>query len=172
MPIFNPKTCSINRFSFIPLVVACLLFSHCKKDDHLIYEVNEVESIGVETPKNSPKTEEQYFSILYSNLFQRSLSAEQLFALIDLVQSVGDKETIREIIISGFMNSSDKVIPTESDMRSDLNSFIEEVFLRFYIRMPSQAEKAWFRNFIESDPNVTPELVFLAFALSNEYLYY
>lgn len=154
------------------LLLVGLTFAGCRKEDHIIYEVNSVDANAVDVEKNNLKSDEQYISILYSNLFQQSLSANELFEIIDLIESVGDKETIHEVILSSFMNSPDKIIPTDIEMRSNLDQFIENTYLRFYVRHPSQAEKAWFRNFIATDPNVSPELVYLSFALSNEYLYY
>ena len=154
------------------IALSCFLLFSCKPDDHLIYDVNEVYASGTEAEKGTLKSDAQYLSILYSNLFQRAISANELFDLNDLIESCGDKETIREVILSSWMNSPDKIIPTDVEMRADVDQFIVDTYMRFYVRTPSQAERAWFRNFINSDPNVTPELVFLSFALSNEYLYY
>lgn len=160
------------RYPLFALLGLALVFSSCKKEENLIFEVNTVETQPIDYEKGTIKTDQQYLSILYSNLFQKSLPANELFDILDLVWSCGDKETIYEVIISSFMNSPDKIIPTEQEMRADLDQFIEDTYVRFYIRMPSQAEKAWFRNMIASDPDITPELVYMSFALSNEYLYY
>lgn len=154
------------------LLLTGIFIQSCRPDDHLIYDVNEVYATGTSTEKGTLKTDAQYLSILYSNLFQRAISANELFDLNDLIESCGDKESIREVILSSWMNAPDKIIPTEQEMRADVDQFIVDTYMRFYVRMPSQAERAWFRNFINSDPNVIPELVFLSFALSNEYLYY
>lgn len=160
------------RLPLLLLLALGLTFSSCRKEENLIYEVNEVSSQPIDYEKTNLKTEQQYLSILYSNLFQKSLPANQLFDILDLVWSCGDKETIYEVIISSFMNSPDKIIPSEQQMRADLDQFIEDTYMRFYVRTPSQAEKAWFRNVIASDPDISPELVYMSFALSNEYQYY
>ena len=57
-------------------------------------------------------------------------------------------------------------------MRSDLNSFIEETYKRFYVRDITEAEREYFLNFFESHPNVSSEMVYTAFSLSNEYQFY
>ena len=126
----------------------------------------------MDTDKDVLKTDEQYISILYANFFQTALSPSDLVQITNLIASIGDKETAYEVIISNWMNSPDINIPTDADMRNDLDGFIEDTYNRFYVRQPTQAEKEFFRNFITSDPNITPELVYLSFALSNEYLYY
>ncbi len=156
----------------ILLLLTGILIPGCKRDEHLIYNVNEVYSQGTASQKGNLKSDPQYLSILYSNLFQRALSADALFDLNDLIESCGDKESIREVILSSWMNAPDKIIPTNQEMRADVDQFIIDTYMRFYVRLPSQSEKTWFRNFINSDPNVVPELVYLSFALSNEYLYY
>ncbi len=161
---------------YIPFIALLLLngifMPGCKRDEHIIYDVNEVYSQGTASERGTLKSDAQYLSILYSNLFQRAISADVLFDLNDLIESCGDKESIREVILSSWMNAPDKIIPTEQEMRADVDQFIVDTYMRFFIRLPSQAERAWFRNFINSDPNVSPELVYLSFALSDEYLYY
>jgi len=57
-------------------------------------------------------------------------------------------------------------------MRADVDVFIVDTYRRFLIRLPTEAEKAWFRNFIETNTFVTPEVVYLSFSLCDEYQYY
>lgn len=144
----------------------------CKKHTDYLYELNEVESKLPNAEKRSLKSDEQYVSILYANLFQRALSADRVVEIKKLIDSIGDKETVHEVIISSFMNDPDVIIPTRAEAMTDLDGFIEETYQRFFVRHPTEAEKAWFRNYITSNENVTPELVYIAFAISNEYLYY
>jgi hypothetical protein len=40
------------------------------------------------------------------------------------------------------------------------------------VRNPSEAERQYFKNYISTHPNVTPEMVYFSFALSDEYLFY
>ena len=70
------------------------------------------------------------------------------------------------------MNRTDVIIPPSEDMRADLGAFLQETYKRFFVRIPSEAEKAYLKNFIESDPNVTAEMVYFSFALSEEYRFY
>ena len=57
-------------------------------------------------------------------------------------------------------------------MRADVDGFLKETYKRFFVRDISEAERTWFKNYIQDNPNVTPELVYFAFTLSNEYLFY
>jgi hypothetical protein len=70
------------------------------------------------------------------------------------------------------MNKEEVTIPSDSLMRVDLNSFIVEAYKRFYVRDITEAEREYFLNFFESHPNVSSEMVYTAFSLSNEYQFY
>ncbi len=93
-------------------------------------------------------------------------------ALWDIEDRIGDKELAREVLISNFMNKPGVILPSDTAMRADLDAFITDTYRRFLVRDPSEAERTWFRNMIAADPNITSELVYYAFALSNEHLYY
>lgn len=114
----------------------------------------------------------QYISILYANLFQTALSSNELVEITNCIESIGDKQIAHEIVVSSFMNSEDVTIPADSVMRADLNYFIEETYKRFYVRDITEAERKFFLDFFESNPNVSSEVVYMAFALSNEYQFY
>ncbi|MGY8988111.1 MAG: hypothetical protein ACKVG7_06095 [Flavobacteriales bacterium] len=147
-----------------------LLFSSCRKDD--VYELNEINATSYNANKNKLKSSNQFISILYANLFQEALSANELVEISRCIQSIGDKEVAHEIILSNFMNKEGVIIPSDSIMRDDLNLFIEESYKRFFVRDITEAEREFFLSFFESHPNVSAEMVYMAFSLSNEYQYY
>ncbi|MEO8066453.1 MAG: hypothetical protein ABI599_02045 [Flavobacteriales bacterium] len=147
-----------------------LLLCSCTKE--LSYELNPVELQPPGTIKDQEKTNQQYAAILYANLFQDAMSANELYELDQCIQSIGDKELAREVIISNFMNKPGVIIPDEAAMRADIDAFVIETYNRFLVRQPTEAEKTWFRNYIEADPNVTPEIIYFSFAMSDEYLFY
>ncbi len=86
--------------------------------------------------------------------------------------SIGDQELAREVLISNLFNTSSVQLPSQEEMMADLDGFIEETYKRFFVRLPSEGEKTWVKNFISNNPYMSPELVYFSFALSNEYLYY
>ena len=122
--------------------------------------------------KRYDKTTNQYISILHANLFQQALSANELVEISRCIESIGDKQVAHEIILSNFMNKSGVIIPSDSLMREDIDAFIEETYKRFYVRDITEAEREFFKNFFESNPDVSAEMVYMAFSLSNEYQYY
>lgn len=142
----------------------------CRKDP--IYELNTLELLPPSANKDRLKSNEQYLAILHANLFQTALSANELYRLSECIESVGDKVLVREVIISNFMNKPGVIIPSDEEMHADLDGFITATYERFLVRLPTEAEKTWFRNYITANPNVSAELVYFSFALSNEYLFY
>jgi hypothetical protein len=155
-------------------LTALLVFQACKRNDAL-YEVKTTPSYGDNLNKNKAKSNIEYHSILSTNLFQKPSSVNELTRIDRVIQSCGDKSLINEVIISNYMNSTQVRLPSRKMMTDSTTKFIDETFIRFYIRRPTEAEKAWFTNFInanKSNPNFTPELVYTAFAASDEYFFY
>lgn len=161
---------SVKQMLFAALLLLSLVA--CRREEYLIYEVDPVDVQGVNYGKNKQKTTEQYIAILHANLFQKALSANQQVEISNLIESIGDKQVGFEMVVSNFMNRPDVIIPEMSEMRADVDAFIMDTYRRFLIRLPTEAEKAWFRNFIETNTFVTPEIVYLSFALCDEYQYY
>jgi hypothetical protein len=155
---------------FLLVLVFGLFIASCEKEP--IYEVNEVELLPSNASKTKLKTDQQYVSILYANLFQTALSSGNLFEVSQCIQSVGDKVLVREVIISNYMNRPTVQLPTDAEMRDSLDAFITNTYNRFLVRNPSEAERQYFKNYISTHPNVTPEMVYFSFALSDEYLFY
>ena len=152
------------------ILVSVLLISSCVKED--VYELNEVLANSDNANKNKLKSSNQFISILHANLFQKALSANELVEISRCIESIGDKEVAHEIVLSNFMNKEGVIIPSDSLMRDDLNVFIEESYKRFFVRDITEAEREFFLSFFESHPNVSAEMVYMAFSLSNEYQYY
>lgn len=157
---------------FALLGVCVFLLSGCRPEPEPAFVINDVELYPSSAGKDKLKTNEQYVAILYANLFQTALSPNDVFDLNSCIESIGDKELAREVIISNFMNKPGVQIPSVEEMNADLDGFIEDTYIRFFVRMPTEAEREYLRNFISTNPYMTPEIVYFSFALSNEYMYY
>lgn len=160
----------MNKKLLLILLSCSLFFNACKKDD--VYELNEISATSYNANKNKLKSTHQYIAILHANLFQQALSANELVEISRCIQSIGDKQVAHEIVLSNFMNKGGVIIPSDELMRSDLNLFIEETYKKFFVRDITEAEREFFINFFESHPDVSAEMVYIAFSLSNEYQYY
>ena len=148
-----------------------LTFSSCKKEEP-IYGVNDVPLNLIETNKTKLKTTNQYVAILYANLFQTALSANEIVEIQKLIESIGDDQVAHEVLISNFMNEPDVILPSDSIMRANPEFFITETYKRFLIRRPTEAEQTYFINKINTNNNISSELIYFSFALSDEYMYY
>lgn len=167
----------MNMHIFKPALVLVFLIgiSACKKKDSNTYEVVDTNSYGDNLNKDKSKSNIEFHSILSTNLFQKPSSINELSRTDRVMQSCGDKSLINEVIISNYMNSANVKLPSRKMMTDSTERFIEETFIRFFIRRPTEAEKTWFTNFInanKSNPNFRPELVYTAFAASDEYMFY
>ena len=147
------------------------IFSSCQKDD-IVYDINQLQSSSYNANKNKLKSVSQYISIVYANLFQKALSSNELVEITRCIESIGDKQVAHEIVLSNFMNEPDVIIPTDSLMRADLDLFLEETYKRFFVRDITEAEREFFLNYLNANPNVSSEMVYMSFALSNEYQFY
>ncbi len=158
-----------------------LAFSACKKEtevikqpevDNYIYNINGETLYASNVEKNKQKSSEQYISILYANLFQTAIPQNDLVELAEIRLCIGDKQSADELILNSFVNNGNVVIPTDAEMRADVEKFVKETYLRFFLRIPTAYEVFELKNEIENDPELTPELIYQAFALSNEYKFY
>ena len=171
----------ITKTNFLLFFIAVFLFSSCKKEttivnqpvvDNYIYDINGENLYQSNVEKDKQKTSEQYISILYANLFQSSVPQNDLVELAELRLCIGDKQAADELILNNFVNSGNTTIPTDAEMRADIDKFIEATYLRFFLRNPNAYEIFELKKEIEEDDELTPELIYQAFALSNEYKFY
>ena len=164
------------RVYILLLIISVFTFASCRKEESRLFDVNEVALLPPSSGKTKLKTDEQYVAILHANLFQTALSANQIFDISQCMESIGDKELAREIVISNLMNKPGTIIPSKVQMASDVDKFIVDTYNRFLIRNPTEAEKTYFNNYITARitpaDTLLPELIYVSFALSNEYMYY
>lgn len=158
-----------------------VLFSACRKKteviktqvvDNVIYEVGGTAVYQDNSEKKKQKTNTQFISILHANLFQNSISTSDLTSLSEVRTAIGDKQLADELIINNYVHSTGVQIPTNSIMRSDIDGFVQATYLRFFLRKPNAYEKYYLKQAIENDADLTPELIYTGFSVSNEYKYY
>jgi hypothetical protein len=163
----------------IVFILFISMLSACKKVtiedkiyDNIIYDIGNKKLYTSSAEKVKQKSNAQFISILYADLFQNAIPNKDLNELSILGTAIGDKQCLNQMLISNYMNAPGVIMPTSATMRSDINKFIDETYIRFYLRLPTATERFYFKNKIESDVNLMPEHVFNAFAMSNEYLFY
>ena len=153
------------------LGLSVLLFS-CKKEKVYVYQVNdfEISQPGVEKP--NVKTNTQFISITYTDLFGSAISQSTLSDLETVYLSFGDKSVIEDLIIRNFLNESGVNLPTEQEMIEDPEAFVKGAYNKIYNREPSEYESWYLVNKINESSDVTPELFYYALLTSNEYRQY
>lgn len=159
------------QHSFLSFVIILITIVGCKEETY-VYDVNEVTVNPNNSEKDKEKSVPQFISILYTNIYQKALSPDDLVEISELIASIGDKQIAYETILAKMITDPDVKIPTNGEMRADIEKFVIETYKRFYVRLPTEAEKTYFTNYLESNPDVTPVLVYFSFATANEYNYY
>ena len=162
---------SANRYFLLLFLAVGLLLGACK-DETDLYGVEDIGVLPIQSEKDKPKTSAQYISILYTNFFQEAIGPNKMLEAQAAVASIGDKQIAFDILVSKYMNDSRVKLPTDSIMRNHTEQFVRDTYKRFMIRQPTEAELRWMINYIESRPTLTPELVYFAFATSNEHFHY
>lgn len=155
----------------VVLLIPLFLFS-CDQDDLYLYEVNPVEVTQPGVEKANQKSDLEFLSLAYADLFGTTISASQLNVMVQSYESMGDKALIADIIIRNLLNAPDAQIPTDAAMRSDLEGFINDTYKKFFIRLPGEYENWYLKQLITEDSDFSPEMVYYAFLTSDEYRYY
>ena len=163
MPSF--KFCTVS----VGLMVSIL---SCNKKVDVSYGIEDIAVYETKAQKQKAKNEAEYISILYTNLFQEAISPATLYQTQNVLYSIGDQNVAKEMLLSNYFNRTDLKIPTEQYMRSNIEGFVIETYKRFLLRTPSEAEKTYFIRYITNNMDVTVEMVYSAFAASDEYGYY
>lgn len=161
------------KFLIIIFVTSSILFCGCKKENkYQDFELIDQQVRSTSVDKNRLKTEAQYVSILNTDLTQKPITPVMLYKYVRVLESIGDRELASEIIVSNLVNDPNLKIPSDAYMREDLDKFIEETYVKFFIRYPTEAEKAYFKGYIGENPKITAEMVYSSFVLSAEYMFY
>jgi len=160
---------TIRLLGFLSLL---LWISSCQKDNPVVYEVNPQDILSPTEGKIKEKSPEQFVAVLHANLFGTPISVSDQVEVERLLRSTGDKRLTWELLVSSYMNDPNVQLPDNLIIQNDMDGFIVETYNRFYFRPPSQIELEWWRNYLTNNPDVSTELVYLAFATSDEYFFY
>ena len=161
------------------MVITCMAMFSCKKEytekqvyDNVIYGMDTVRLYNSAAEKTRQKTQTQYISILYSDLYNKTIPTNELSELSELGLATGDKTMVNELTFSHFLNAPFVDKPTDAQMRADVETFVDWVYLKFYQRRPTEYERRYMTDIINKDVDMKVDDVYTAFVLSNEYYYY
>ncbi len=164
----------------ILIITSFLIFGvSCKKKieeqvvyDNVIYDIDNVEVYSSNAQKTKQKSPELLISIMYADLYNQGISTTELLEVAEIYLATGDKTMFNELIFSHFFKAPAAVVPTDAQMRADIDQFVDDTYIRFFQRHPSEYEKHYVTNLITNDAAVTVENVYTSFVLANEYFFY
>ncbi len=148
-----------------------LLLSSCRKEIENIYAIDPV-YVSQSGQKNNLKSDIQFVSIAYSDLFGQQISAQELNALLAGYNSVGDKALVIDLIIRNLLVKPGIIKSTQQEMQSDPDAFIDATFERFFVREASEMERWYFTNSINANSQLLPEDIYYALMSAEEYRHY
>jgi hypothetical protein len=154
------------------MILFICLYTSCKKEQHIGFGLENANVYEDKSRKTKKKNDAEYISILYTNLYQSPISPNQLYKTQNVLYSIGDQDVASEMLLSNYFNTGSIQMPTNTLMRQDIESFVTNTYKRFYLRYPSEGEKAFFKQYITKNSTVSVEMVYTAFATSKEYQYY
>jgi hypothetical protein len=179
MRVSRRLKCIVGAGRIGAIILVLTVVGGCKKTiiqnpvyDNVIYNVDTVYLYSSNVEKDKQKTSTQYLSIMYADLFQQTIPTDVLTDLDELTLAIGDKGLQSALVVNGMVNAVTAIIPTDAQMRADVEAFVEDTYRRFFLRHPTAYEKHYMVELINGDPGLTPKLIYSAFAQSNEYLFY
>ena len=162
-------------------LLVLLIFASCIKEVNIDkqqstdydYKINDV-TIRKQSANGKPniKSTQEFISIAYFDLFESNISQTQLTKLNTIYSAFGDRKLIEDMIIKNFLNNGMLVIPTNTQMRADIKTFVNNCYKKFYTRKPTTSEQTEIMTQITSNTNITPVMVYYSFLTSNEYRHY
>ncbi|MEL6649211.1 MAG: hypothetical protein AAFQ87_00255 [Bacteroidota bacterium] len=163
----------LRKVGGLPLLVLGLSLVACQGgQDVYLYEVNEVDIRSTNLEKNNLKSDLEFLSLVYSDLFGTTVPENTLTQMLNSYNSIGDKTLIADYLIRNMLNAPNAGVPSDQEMRGDVEAFIGATYKKFYVREASEYERWYLKQAIEQDPDLSPEQIYYAFLTSDEYRYY
>tara|TARA_Y100001954_G_scaffold105555_1_gene114696 strand:- start:55 stop:576 length:522 start_codon:yes stop_codon:yes gene_type:complete len=173
----------MQAFKITNILYCFILLSSCTREsqitaditiENVVYGLEDVPLYTSSVDKNKQKTNTQYLSTIYSDLYQTSIPVNDVAELSKLLLASGDKIMMSELITNAFIHDGhvQSLVPTQVEMNADIDAFIRSTYIRFYLREPTEFEKYYLKKIIDEDTGITPEIIYTAFATSNEYWFY
>ncbi|MGC6471205.1 MAG: hypothetical protein ACON4E_08075 [Flavobacteriales bacterium] len=159
---------------YIFLTLTLLVFSSCSNDDpYFLFEVDKVEVEQTNADKNRLKTDIEFVSIAFNDLYGTNIPQNQLEEIITSYKSFGDKSLVIELIIKKFILDEGSAIPNLLRIsRESVELFVVEAYEKLYNRTPNAFEKWHMTELIINNSSVDAEMVYFSMMTANEYRYY
>lgn len=153
------------------LLLATFFLTSCKKEISNVYEIDPV-YIQQNGQKGNLKSDLQFISIAYADLFGRQAKTDELNTMLDAYNSMGDKALIIDLMIRSLITQPGVIAETQAQMQTDPETFIQKSFHRFFIRNATEMEVWYFKKLIETESQLLPEDLYYVLMSAEEYRYY
>ena len=126
------------------------------------------EKTSTEKKSRIPKTDLQFISIAYMDVFGKAIPQQELNSIKEVFLSQGDRELNRKALIIKLLQNQPETLPGENILAVNPESFLRFCFKQFYRRVPSNKELTELLITHQEDP-LTASDWYLAFMMSDEY---
>ncbi len=163
---------NISSSKYLVGLFSALLLLGCKKQEVVKYEISDQYVSSSSATKGNLKSDLQLITIMYADVFGTSIGSDELKGLNQAYISFGDKDIVIDSITQYFLTQSGADIPSNSAMRDNIDQFIIDSYVRFYVRKPNEAEVFYLKKIIEDNQSISPRDVYYALLTAEEYKYY
>lgn len=161
----------MKRFFHIALMAIAL--TACKQDPSSVFEVENVTVSLNEGEKNRLKTDIEFVSIAYTDIFSTNISQNNLEEIITTYKSLGDKTLVIEMIVRKFISEgSGSIQNIDRSSSISIESFVTDVYKKLYNRTPDAYELWYLTDIIQKDQDINASLIYYSMMTANEYRYY
>lgn len=155
------------------ILLIALTFTACKRDPSYIFEVDDVAVTQSAGEKNRLKTDIEFVSIAYADIFGASIPQNDLEEIVTTYKSFGDKSLVIEMIIRKFVDDGGSNIQSiNRSSTENIELFVSETYKKLYNREPDAYEKWYLSDLISNENDIDAEIVYYALMTANEYRYY
>lgn len=157
----------------IYIVFIAIAITACKQDPSSIFEVQDITVSLNEGEKNRLKTDIEFVSIAYTDIFSTNISQNNLEEVITTYKSLGDKSLVIEMIVRKFISEGGSSIQNiDRSSSTSIESFVTDVYKKLYNRTPDAYELWYLTDVIQKDQDINASLIYYSMMTANEYRYY
>ena len=155
------------------IALMAIVLTACKQDPSTIFEVEDVTVSLNEGEKNRLKTDIEFVSIAYTDIFSTNISQNNLEEIITTYKSLGDKSLVIEMIVRKFISEGGSTIQNiDRSSSTSIESFVTHVYKKLYNRTPDAYELWYLTDVIQKDQDINASLIYYSMMTANEYRYY
>ena len=155
------------------IALMAIVLTACKQDPSSIFEVEDVTVSLNEGKKNRLKTDIEFVSIAYTDIFSTNISQNNLEEIITTYKSLGDKSLVIEMIVRKFISEGGSSIQNiDRSSSTSIESFVTHVYKKLYNRTPDAYELWYLTDVIQKDQDINASLIYYSMMTANEYRYY